>query len=114
MLRVVPSFFAIKLWGVLVMFGAIVVLFLVPWLDKSQVKSYPLSRQAVVADVGGCSWCASSGWARSVPARVPIRSETSSSAASLTFLYFVFFITMPLWTKLDKTKPVPERVTTHD
>ena len=32
----------------------------------------------------------------------------------LTFLYFVFFITMPLWTKLDKTKPVPERVTTHD
>src|SRR3546814_7308084 len=40
MLRVVPSFFAIKLWGVLVMFGAIVVLFLVPWLDKSPVKSY--------------------------------------------------------------------------
>ena len=33
---------------------------------------------------------------------------------TLTFLYFVFFITMPLWTKLDKTKPVPERVTTHD
>ena len=32
----------------------------------------------------------------------------------LTFLYFAFFITMPLWTKLDKTKPVPERVTTHD
>ena len=32
----------------------------------------------------------------------------------LTFLYFVFFITMPLWTKLDKNKPMPERVTTHD
>ena len=32
----------------------------------------------------------------------------------LTFLYFAFFITMPLWTRLDKTKPVPERVTTHD
>jgi ubiquinol-cytochrome c reductase cytochrome b subunit len=32
----------------------------------------------------------------------------------LTFLYFVFFITMPLWTKFDKTKPVPERVTMHD
>src|SRR3954469_24842773 len=40
MLRVIPSFFAIKLWGVLVMFGAIIVLFLVPWLDKSPVKSY--------------------------------------------------------------------------
>ena len=32
----------------------------------------------------------------------------------LTFLYFAFFITMPLWTKIDKTKPVPERVTMHD
>ena len=32
----------------------------------------------------------------------------------LTFLYFVFFITMPLWTKLDQPKAVPERVTTHD
>ena len=32
----------------------------------------------------------------------------------LTFLYFAFFITMPIWTRLDKTKPVPERVTTHD
>ena len=32
----------------------------------------------------------------------------------LTFLYFAFFITMPVWTKLDRTKPVPERVTMHD
>ena len=32
----------------------------------------------------------------------------------LTFLYFVFFITMPIWTKLDRTRPVPERVTMHD
>ena len=32
----------------------------------------------------------------------------------LTFLYFAFFISMPIWTKLDKTKPVPQRVTMHD
>ena len=32
----------------------------------------------------------------------------------LTFLYFAFFITMPVWSKLDKTKPVPDRVTMHD
>ena len=32
----------------------------------------------------------------------------------LTAYYFLFFLTMPLWTKLDSTKPVPERVTTHD
>ena len=29
----------------------------------------------------------------------------------LTVYYFLFFLTMPIWTKLDKTKPVPERVT---
>ncbi len=32
----------------------------------------------------------------------------------LTFLYFAFFITMPLWTKIDSTKPVPDRVPAHD
>ena len=40
MLRVVPSFLGSQIWGVLVMFGAIVLLFLVPWLDKSPVKAY--------------------------------------------------------------------------
>ncbi|WP_425511095.1 hypothetical protein [Xylella taiwanensis] len=29
----------------------------------------------------------------------------------LIFLYFTFFITMPLWTVLDAKKPVPERLT---
>ena len=32
----------------------------------------------------------------------------------LTAFYFLFFFTMPIWTKIDKTKPVPERVTMHD
>ena len=32
----------------------------------------------------------------------------------LTFLYYAFFITMPLWTKFDRTRPVPERVSSHD
>jgi ubiquinol-cytochrome c reductase cytochrome b subunit len=31
-----------------------------------------------------------------------------------TILYFLFFILMPIYTKMEKTKPVPERVTTHD
>ena len=56
---------------------------------------------------------ASCGSARSAPARVPTRSRPIIGRV-LTFLYFVFFITMPLWTKIDKTKPVPERVTMHD
>jgi ubiquinol-cytochrome c reductase cytochrome b subunit len=31
-----------------------------------------------------------------------------------TVLYFAFFILMPFYTKMEKTKPVPERVTAHD
>src|SRR3546814_7123203 len=112
MLRVVPSFFAIKLWGVLVMFGAIVVLFLVPWLDKSPVKSYryrgKLSWAMLAIFVISFLWLGKIG---AGPGTDPV--ETIIGRV-LTFLYFAFFITMPVWTRLDKTRPVPERVTTHD
>src|SRR3546814_204886 len=112
MLRMVPSFFAIKLWGVLVMFGAIVVLFLVPWLDKSPVKSYryrgKLSWAMLAIFVISFLWLGKIG---AGPGTDPV--ETIIGRV-LTFHYFVFFITMPLWTRLDKTRPVPERVTMHD
>lgn len=112
MLRVVPAFFAIKLWGVLVMFGAIVMLFLVPWLDKSPVKSYryrgPISWVMLAIFVISFVWLGKIGGG---PGTDP--AETIIGRI-LTFLYFAFFITMPIWTKLDKTKPVPERVTMHD
>ncbi len=112
MLRVVPSFFGIKLWGVLVMFGAIVMLFLIPWLDKAKVKSIryrgPLSKIMLAVFAISFVWLAKIGGG---PGTDPV--ETIIGRV-LTFLYFAFFITMPVWTKLDKTKPVPERVTMHD
>ena len=112
MLRVVPSFFGIKLWGVLVMFGAIVLLFLLPWLDRSRVKSYRyrgLFSWAMLLMFAVCFlWLGKIG---AGPGTDPV--ETIIGRV-LTFLYFAFFITMPVWTKLDKTKPVPERVTMHD
>ncbi len=39
MLRAVPSFAGTQVWGVLVMGASIVVLFFVPWLDRSPVNS---------------------------------------------------------------------------
>ncbi|MFC5569614.1 cytochrome bc complex cytochrome b subunit [Lysobacter yangpyeongensis] len=112
MLRVVPSFFGIKLWGVLVMFGAIVLLFLAPWLDRAPVKSFryrgKLSWAMLAIFVISFLWLMKIG---AGPGTDPV--ETIIGRV-LTFLYYAFFITMPVWTKIDSTKPVPERVTTHD
>jgi ubiquinol-cytochrome c reductase cytochrome b subunit len=97
-----------KFWGVVVMGSAIAILFVLPWLDKSPVKSIRykgwMSKLALVlfalAFVG-------LGYLGSI--------ETTGSrkmwAQILTFVYFGFFLLMPIYSKLDKTKPVPERVT---
>jgi ubiquinol-cytochrome c reductase cytochrome b subunit len=107
MLRAVPD----KLLGVMVMGGAVMILFLLPWLDKSPVKSIRyrgwitklMIAIFVVAFV-------SLGWLG-----LQAGSTTQTLVARIfTFYYFMFFITMPVWTRIDKVKPVPERVTTHD
>ena len=112
MFRVVPSFLGSQIWGVLVMFGAIVLLFLVPWLDKAPVKAYrsrgPLSWAMLAMFVVSFLWLMKIG---AGPGTDPV--ETIIGRV-LTFLYYAFFITMPVWTKIDRTKPVPERVTMHD
>ena len=108
MLRVVPH----KLSGVLVMFGAIAILFLVPWLDRAKVKSYRYR--------GKLSWtllltfAVSFLWLGKIGAGPGTDIIETYIGRVLTVYYFLFFLTMPLWTKWDKTKPVPERVTTHD
>jgi ubiquinol-cytochrome c reductase cytochrome b subunit len=108
MLRVVPD----KLLGVIVMFGAIAILFFVPWLDRAKVRSYRyrglLSKLMLAIFAISFIWLGKIG---AGPGTDPVETWIGRV---LTFLYFAFFITMPLWTKFDKTKPVPERVTTHD
>ena len=108
MLRVIPD----KLGGVMVMFGAIAILFAVPWLDRSKVHSVRYRgwiSKAMLALLAVCFvWLGKIG---AGPGTDPVETQIGRV---LTFLYFAFFITMPLWTKIDKTKPVPERVTTHD
>ncbi|MEG3193959.1 cytochrome b, partial [Lysobacter sp. D1-1-M9] len=108
MLRVIPD----KLGGVLVMFGAIAILFAVPWLDRSKVHSVRYRgwiTKAMLAVLVVCFvWLGKIG---AGPGTDPVETIIGRF---LTFFYFAFFITMPLWTKIDKTKPVPERVTMHD
>ncbi|MEO8672286.1 MAG: cytochrome bc complex cytochrome b subunit [Tahibacter sp.] len=108
MLRVIPD----KLLGVMVMFGAIIMLFLVPWLDRSPVKSIRyrgwISKFMLAVLVVCFVWLGVIG---SGPGTDPVETWIGRV---LTFLYFAFFVTMPVWTKIDATKPVPERVTMHD
>ncbi len=103
-LRAVPD----KFGGVLAMGAAIFVLFLLPWLDRSPVKSVryrgPLFKIALT--IFAVSFVAL-GYLGTQPA-TPVLTTFSRL---FSILYFLFFLLMPIYTKLDKTKPVPERVT---
>ncbi|HCD04639.1 MULTISPECIES: cytochrome b N-terminal domain-containing protein [unclassified Methylophaga] len=104
-LRAVPD----KLFGVIAMGLAIVMLFLLPWLDRSKTRSIryrgPYFRTALVIFV--ISFLAL-GYLGTQPAT----SLYTLLAQIFTVLYFAFFLLMPIYTAFDKDKPVPERVTT--
>jgi ubiquinol-cytochrome c reductase cytochrome b subunit len=108
MLRAVPSFAGTQVWGVLVMGAALVILFFLPWLDRSPVKSIrykgPIFKAAIAIFVVSFVIL---GYLGTQPA-TPIATLL---AQIFTALYFLFFLLMPVYSKLDKTKPVPERVT---
>jgi ubiquinol-cytochrome c reductase cytochrome b subunit len=103
-LRAVPD----KLMGVIAMGGAIVFLFLLPWLDRSPVKSIryrgPLFKIALTIFI--ISFLAL-GYLGTQPAT----GLYTMLARVFSAIYFLFFILMPFYTKIDKDKPVPERVT---
>jgi len=108
MLRAVPPMFNSQFPGVVVMFAAIIVLFFVPWLDRSPVKSIRykgvLFKTAIAVFVVTFVVLAWLGMQASTPAKTLL-------AQIFTALYFAFFLLMPFYSKIDKTKPVPERVT---
>ncbi len=105
-LRAVPS----KLGGVLLMGGAIVVLFLLPWLDRCKVKSirYRGWTYKVALTTFVVSFIAL-GYLGMKPAAEPY----TTLSRIFTALYFAFFLFMPIYTSREKTKPVPERVVYH-
>lgn len=107
MLRAVPD----KLLGVVVMGAAVMIMFLLPWLDRSPVRSIryrgPLTKAAVaifVVAFVGLAWLGSN----------PGSTVQTLMAQILTVVYFLFFLAMPFYTAIDKVQPVPERVTMHD
>ncbi len=108
MLRAVPSFAGTQVWGVLVMGASIVILFFLPWLDKSPVKSIRykgmISKVMIALFVVDFLVLGYLGMQPATPGRTLV-------AQIGTIYYFLFFLAMPIYSKIEKTKPVPERVT---
>ena len=107
-LRAVPSIAGSAFPGVLAMGAAIVVFFFLPWLDRSPVKSMrykgPLFKGAVYMFAVVFIILGFLG-------TQPTTDLYKLMAQICTTLYFLFFLLMPIYSKIDKTKPVPERVT---
>jgi ubiquinol-cytochrome c reductase cytochrome b subunit len=107
-LRAVPSFAGTQFWGVAAMGLSLVVFFLLPWLDRSPVKSIRYKGWLFKAFLAMfVVTFVVLGWLGTQP---PTPGLTVL-AQLFTILYFAFFLLMPIYSKLDKTRPVPERVT---
>ena len=102
--------FDAKFWGVVVMGGAVIILFFLPWLDHSPVKSiryrpdwhkYLYGIFVLLFLVLGY-----------LGVKPPSDAGTIVSQIG-TLYYFGFFLLMPWWSRAGQFKPVPDRVTFH-
>jgi ubiquinol-cytochrome c reductase cytochrome b subunit len=106
-LRAVPSVAGSAFPGVVAMFASILVMFFLPWLDRSPVKSirykgmlYKIILALFVLDFIMLGFLGT----QPTTALYKLLSQIG------TIYYFAFFLLMPIYSKMDKTKPVPERV----
>ena len=104
LLRAVPS----KLGGAILMGAAVMLPLFLPWLDRAKVKSIRyrgwIYKTALTLFV-------ISFISLGVLGVLPAEGIYVLLARIFGLLYFGFFILMPYYTKIDKTKPVPDRVT---
>ena len=107
-LRAIPPMFGSQFPGVLAMFAAILIFFALPWLDRSPVKSIryrsPIYKWALGIFVVSFVML---GWL----GLKPVTPTYALLGRVATVLYFAYFILMPWYTSIGKTKEVPTRVT---
>jgi ubiquinol-cytochrome c reductase cytochrome b subunit len=119
-LRAVPPLFDSQFPGVIAMGASVMIFFLLPWLDRGPVKSIRyrgslykgwLAIFVVAFLVLGYLgteptnvWGQFGSWLGGA-------ERATVFARIFTVIYFLFFLLMPWYTKIDKTKPEPERVT---
>ena len=107
-LRCMPPLFGSQFPGVLAMGVATVIFFFLPWLDRAPVKSiryrgpiYKVALTLFVISFVVLTWLGT---------QAPTPFYTIL-ARIFSVLYFGFFFLMPWYSKIDKCKPEPERVT---
>jgi ubiquinol-cytochrome c reductase cytochrome b subunit len=107
-LRAVPPIFGSQFPGVVAMGVAVVIFFLLPWLDKSPVKSiryrgpkYKVALGLFVVSFIGLG----------ILGILPATELYTWIARVLSLIYFAFFLLMPWYTKNDSHQAEPDRVT---
>jgi ubiquinol-cytochrome c reductase cytochrome b subunit len=105
-LRAVPN----KLAGVALMGAAVILMAFLPWLDRGKVRSIryrgPIFKTFLIAFA--ISFIAL-GWLGLQPAT----PGYTNAARVFGIVYFAFFILMPWYTRIDRTRQPPDRVTYH-
>jgi ubiquinol-cytochrome c reductase cytochrome b/c1 subunit len=102
-LRAVPD----KLGGVIAMFGAIAVLFILPWLDTSRVRSatfrpiYKWFMLVLVVDVIVLGFCG---------ANPPAGFWIPLSQIATVYYFFHFLILLPILGKIERPLPLPPSI----
>ncbi len=103
MLRAIPD----KLLGVLVMLFSLNILFFLPWLDKSPVRSMrykgAYSRIALTLLVISFLLLGYLGTVDVSPFKLML-------SRLCMVVYFLYFLLMPLYSRIDVCKPVPDRI----
>ena len=96
-----------KFWGVVVMGGAVIILFFLPWLDNSEVSSirYRPSWNKYLYGVFVINFLVLGYLGVQPPSAIGERVSQLG-----TFFYFGFFLAMPWWSRIGTFKRVPDRV----
>ena len=107
-LRATPPLFGSPLPGVIAMGGAVTIYFFLPWLDRGAVKS--IRYRGTLYKVALGMYVVSFVSLGILGAQVPTPTYTVL-ARIFAVIYFSFFFLMPWYSKIDRCKPEPERVT---
>ena len=103
-----------KLWGVMAMGVAIVLFFFLPWLDRSKVKSirYRGWMYKTMLGLFAVTFVILGYLGTKNPGHIDLIWFKNVVWAQIGMvIYFAFFLLMPIYTRLDRTKPEPDRLT---